>query len=87
MTINRPLEIPSENRTALIARIKQRVQECLPENRYTIRVQEVACADTGCPVRTTIISAIDEQGRCRRWAIHAPMHWVTISEIERVLKV
>jgi len=78
-------QLSKENQAVIAARIKQRVREFLPEGQYLILVQEIPCADHGCPTRATVISVCDEQGKNRRWGIHAPMSLVTFKEIEVVM--
>jgi len=77
--------ISNEQRAIIAARIKQRVKELLPPADYILLVQEIPCPDGACPTRYTIISACDEAGNLRKWAIHAPMILVTSKEIELVI--
>lgn len=80
------LTLSKDKQAVLSARIKQRVKEFLPEGQYLILVQEIPCADQGCPTRATLISVCDEMGAYRKWAIHAPMQLITTKEIEIVMR-
>jgi len=70
----------------LVARVKKRVKEFLPEGQYIILVQEVPCPDTACPMRATVISICNEAGEFTRLVIHAPLSMVTTKEVEYVMK-
>jgi len=77
--------ITTEQQATLVARVKKRVKEFLPQGQYIILVQEVPCPDTGCPTRATVISICNEASEFTRLVIHAPLSMVTTKEVEYVM--
>lgn len=77
--------ITTQQQTILVARVKKRVKDLLPQGQYIILVQEVPCSDTGCPIRATVISICNQAGEHNRLVIHAPLSMVTAKEVEYVM--
>jgi hypothetical protein len=67
------------------AAIKRWTREVLALSEdAVITVQEIACADPGCPLVETVI-AVFEEGRTRRWKLTRPRVAVTRSMIVQTL--
>jgi translation elongation factor EF-1beta len=80
----RGYDIRPEDQAILVARIKQRVKEVLPDGWQLIGVSEIPCADSGCMLRVTRIAVRDMEGNKRYWSLHAPLSLVTAKEIAQV---
>lgn len=62
------------------------VRKCLSlDEEAVIQVNEIACADPGCPLVETVI-AVFEDGRTRSWTFTRPRVAVTRMMVEQALR-
>jgi hypothetical protein len=66
--------------------LKEAVREMLRlGDRHTVMVQQLACAEPGCPPVETVVAVLAAGDPPRRWTIHKPLSDVTADDIRTAL--
>jgi hypothetical protein len=55
------------------------------DDRHTVVVQQLACAEPGCPPVETVVAVLAAGEEPRRWTLHKPLSTVTPSDIRAAL--
>lgn len=91
MTARRPSPVRlTPNRAASTgagtAALKSVVRQVLGlDDRHTVVVQQLACAEPGCPPVETVVAVLAAGEEPRRWTLHKPLSTVTADDIRAVL--
>lgn len=79
-------DVSAPARSKQVGLVKDTVRATLglPEEA-TVVVQELACAEPGCPPVETVIAVLGVGGTNRRWTLHGPISEVTESQVRSLL--
>jgi hypothetical protein len=68
------------------AALKSVVRQVLGlDDRHTVVVQQLACAEPGCPPVETVVAVLAAGDQPRRWTLHKPLSDVTAEDIQVIL--
>lgn len=66
--------------------LKAAVRQVLDlDDRHTVVVQQLACAEPGCPPVETVVAVLAAGEEPRRWTLHKPLSTVTADDIRAAL--
>jgi hypothetical protein len=78
--------VPSRSAGADTPALKAVVRDVLGlDGRHTVMVQQLACAEPGCPPVETVVAVLATGEVPRRWTIHKPLSDVTANDIRAAL--
>ncbi|MGK5530436.1 hypothetical protein [Streptomyces sp. URMC 129] len=66
--------------------LKQTVRHLLGlDDDTAVVIQQLACAEPGCPPLETVIAVLPPGGPARRWTLHRPVEQVTDDDVRTLL--
>jgi hypothetical protein len=81
-----PLPARPPRRPPQLSALKQAVRHLLGvDDDTTVMVQQLTCAEPGCPPLETVIAVLPPDGPARRWTLHRPAEQVTEDDLRALL--